>query len=156
MLYNLLSHRTNGVATAARYRDYKMLAVSCLINGDESSTNPSPPWHHPRNLICMQMVLLMSWSRWQMCEVTEGCRVRLFCLYEHVTLLKDSRWATRIGQRCSENTGSLVRLSVSLRDVANTRQSSWRLYPDVAFSWKTASLSLPLDPTLQCPCWWIC
>lgn len=40
MLYNLLSHRTIGVATAARYRDYKVLAVSYLINGDERSTNP--------------------------------------------------------------------------------------------------------------------
>lgn len=76
-----------------------------------------------------------------------GFKVRLFCSYEHVTLLTDSRWAIRIGQLCSENTGSLVRLSVSLLDVAKARQSSWRLYPDVAFSWKTVYLSLPLDPT---------
>lgn len=55
-----------------------------------------------------------------MFEVLERRRVRVSCLDEHVTLLTDCRCAVRIGQLCSENTGSwegfLSRLHVATAD----------------------------------------
>lgn len=81
-----------------------------------------------------------------MSEVIEGSQVRLFCLYEHVTLLTDSGWAIRIGHLGRENTGFLVRLSVSAR-CGQSKTELLAMDLDVSFSGETVYLSLPLVPT---------
>lgn len=74
--------------------------------------------NHPSNPICLQVVLCMSWSRWQMFEVIGRHRVRSSCSHGRIALLTGSRCVISIWQLCSENTRPLVRLSASLLDMA--------------------------------------
>lgn len=146
--------------------DYKVLAVSYLINGAErnmSFSTASPHSHRPRNPIHMSMVLSTSWSRWQVLEVIERHRVRSIILL--MWTFPPPNWL----QLCFKHWAALQwkhgpfgkAFCLSAR-CGQSSQNSWRLYPDVALSWKTnrVYLSLPLDPTEDVlglvTSWWIC